>query len=822
MRPRQSCLGYAGIPIHAIQLTSWSVGAQIQLGTAGRIKRTAVVGAKMVASHLRLTRRAFLVSAATAPLVNLALTSIPLAAAAAEEDGGSIAGQLAKWSLGQVGGLVGGIVVSQASELLGIDRSGGVNSKLQEINSKLDQLLAEMQALNTRLDQLSDQIGGLQNVVDIGLKDAYAQIDQTTLKSAYATIDRYFGSDLTASNANLVGLLRPSNMARPGLPQAVADFQEARAAVKNAVYQIHAQLTVSAGSSESLIQKWATLLIAKLHQKGPNASLEPSAQMLEAWFTAAVAQEMRAMAVLMFCDGSDSAKLAAAKQEIGGLIALQCSQYVDAMERMALVWARPAPSGPTRSPEHVYWMPGTQEWLLRADVLARALTVSFQPPSGLPAGAAVSGCYGRVLQRGSHGAAPQVSAFFPYLPQFYEDKIIGASSNWPELKRPVAATLGRVSEFQSTDWADVSTDFAQLRPPAQTRGLQFARAYWPVTIPNSIQTWPAPSVLMVLQGWHFGGGEGSVFLRSVNPKDLPSFRPYDTGRAMVYSLTRLAPYVPRAGAVLGSLDSFIADANEPLLTVFNFLDGWSALGPGPQFADSTLPSPSDVKFQGDDRVFKANGDVVFFSNRALSFSPPDWGKMLASNGVIWDPEYHYFAQPIKAGAAFKPAWNWLVSTSSDDRSGMSGNSSIPFFATSAGESGSLLVYLSGTCDVRRPTSVHGVWLRTRLRLSISDDQGYSQLLYDSLASLNTDNWEGDSPQQATLPVKVDFVPVPLNENRRYSLILSFESAGDWNHSDSCHPDCYPRHGEMEDDLQLIINELGVVRSPASGYAYNGP
>lgn len=55
-------------------------------------------------------------------------------------------------------------------------------------------------------------------------------------------------------------------------------------------------------------------------------------------------------------------------------------------------------------------MPGAKEWLLRADVLARALKVAFEPPSGRDMSeqdmaVRLSGCYGRVLMRASDVAA---------------------------------------------------------------------------------------------------------------------------------------------------------------------------------------------------------------------------------------------------------------------------------------------------------------------------------------------------------------------------------------------------------------------------------
>ncbi|MCX5493373.1 hypothetical protein OSH11_01515 [Kaistia dalseonensis] len=62
-------------------------------------------------NRIRALRAVFLVSAATVLLVNLGLTAIPCTAAATEDGGSGVAGQLAKWSLGQAGGLVDRLIL---------------------------------------------------------------------------------------------------------------------------------------------------------------------------------------------------------------------------------------------------------------------------------------------------------------------------------------------------------------------------------------------------------------------------------------------------------------------------------------------------------------------------------------------------------------------------------------------------------------------------------------------------------------------------------------------------------------------------------------
>lgn len=93
----------------------------------------------------------------------------------------------------------------------------------------------------------------------------------------------------------------------------------------------------------------------------------------------------------------------------------------------------------------------------------------------------------------------------------------------------------------------------------------------------------------------------------------------------------------------------------------------------------------------------------------------------------------------------------MVSVSASDEAARPRNQLLA--TMSASDLGCLAnLYMSGACVVQRLAAAHGVWLRTRLRLSLEDGQGYSQLLYDSLPSLNTDDWEGDELHEATLPI----------------------------------------------------------------------
>ena len=391
-----------------------------------------------MSSQREFSRREVLASAAALSLAS----ALPAGVRADEFGAGEVAGQIAVWAAGQAGSFGAKYALTQAMSALGFDQSNGVNKKLDEINGKLDKVLDQLQVLNSRLDDLSRQITGLMNAIDINFRDLSAQIDQTSLKNDFALIDGYYGSRATASNANLFGLLRLSGDGQVKT-QAIENFVANRDDVADALRRVHAQLTYGAGSSDPLIAKWATLLIAKMRAAGPNTSLETYARVLELWFVDAVSRQLRGGTVLLFCDGQDAASQEITRRESGSMIAKQCRLYLNAMERMALTWSRPAPSGPTFSVERVAWMPGAAEWLLRADVFARALTLASEPPNEQDMAVRLSGCYGRVLMRAS-----EVSA------QRDDVSLTAFTIEDPDARRPVGPLL---------DWKEVSASISGRR-----------------------------------------------------------------------------------------------------------------------------------------------------------------------------------------------------------------------------------------------------------------------------------------------------------------------------------------------------------------------
>ena len=755
---------------------------------------------------------------------------------AQEAAAGGIAGKIALWGCEKIGGAALGFGVTKALGFLGLDPTGNapVLAKLDEINGKLDQVQKQLGEINGKIDQLSDQITTLMNVVDIGLKQAYAQIDEASVKGAYGTIDRMFGSAGSASPANLFGLLHLPAGGKDAVGAAVAAFLGKREQIKGAIYTIHDQLAIAAGSSDPLVRKWGTLLCAKLHAAGPEASFEPFAQVLEGWFVAAVSQQLRAAAMLLFCDGEDAAKQAATVREVGALVGEECRLYLNAMERMALVWARPAPSGPTVAAGRVRWLPGTQAWLLRADVLVRALTVAFElrGPAEADLGAKLSGCYGRVLMRSAEAVRGVKIAGFAT--QKYEWGSQGLSGWSPEA--PGEAELGEVTEFQGVDWGVADDGFGRLKPGAESR-LRFARHFWPVPpgdMPGGhpVPGKPTPAWYMMSNQAQMKQMKSGWLVQSGMTQVLSPPRP--DAAIQVYSLAELAPYVPVPNSAYLPFERPFTDLySGPVLVVASFLDGWSRMAAGPRYSKPDAIGAGPAVMSGDtDRIKVSGGEnyhgnyasadrTKIFSRFPLTFDPADWPKLLASESVA--ACFGELCGPLESGAQFSCAWDEAIV---DREFTATSETRAPLFMTGRGEAGTLLLVLKGLATLERAKPSIGVWADTSVRMWVDDGAGTQVPVFDSKAVVNTadwyiSKWDGAGTRRQLMELALD-VPILLKPERRYALVTQYRMhiSWDWNHGDFLTP-AQPRYvipEQLADGGSVTIKELGVVRAPGSGYS----
>ena len=383
------------------------------------------------------------------------------------------AGEIASWAMGELGDNLAQYAITSGLSFLGIEGGDDVDAKLDEMNGKLDQILSQMDVMNTKLDALSTSINELTSEVDIGLKESYAQISEARLSSVYGDIRRKFGSPRSAGFDNLFGLMHLP----PGGKQAAASNAAPFLAADHwrDVNSINDALTVKVGSSETLLQKWATLIVSKLHdQGGGGVKFGSYAGVYEGWYTEAVSYQLKAFAIILFCVGSDKDKQNTARRRMLAMMQDQGAMYLDGLERMALACATVAPTGPTLAIQRAKWAAGTHAWLLRGDVLTRSLNVSLTPGAGngVLQDNLLNGAYARVLLRPSDlkpGGAP------PDRIAFSKPRVL---RNWTTADKPGEVTLGTVTEFQGVDWEPSTSAFAKLKPPGKS-GLRFARCFWP-------------------------------------------------------------------------------------------------------------------------------------------------------------------------------------------------------------------------------------------------------------------------------------------------------------------------------------------------------
>jgi hypothetical protein len=765
-------------------------------------------------------------------------------------DAASPAGAIAEWAFDQLGANLFGTGFTSALTFLGLDGGSDVDTQLAAMNAKLDQILSKLDVIGAQLTNLSAQVDELLQDLDIGLKQAYASIAEQWLLTPYGFIDRKFGSRSTANSSNLYGLMHLPPTGKRGVKDDLDAFIALRPDLWNAIEQISDRLTVSPGSSDPLISQWATLVQAQAHARGPGASIDTCAGVFEGWFTDAVSHQLKAFAMILFTIGSDQAAQARARARFGAILRTECDLYVSGMERLALVWARTAPSGPGRWMETVVWPRGSALWLLRADVLARVLVGSVGARnSQWPIGRTLSGGYGRILMRPSSldaaGRAPdRIAMTPPSEPQ----------ASWPLTGTPAQATLGPLTEFQGIDWAGSKDGYAALKPGPSSR-LRFARYYWPMPAGYRGGEYSGSPLQFLAQSCrasvtYHGGPPGNP-----NPTfgagckiDPPLIRP--DARYILYSLTDLAPISTAHDLTFDTPTVFFPSEHtwkingKTVLVVISLLDGWSSVSGGATF-DTASPSafqlsplthriefrkyyteyPDDVSYSNDavtisratDHPLAARPDQERLAAEAL-YKPDVFGTLVYTGSRKLEdqppslyPRQDDFLTLTTSLVISWPQYPYRNSTRYCDRT-----LDVKLFKTAASERGSVLLYLKGKLSIRRANAQDGVQLATGVRIWIVDSTGaVNTQVFDSTSvfSIVGSNASGDAV------VLANYVPIQLQPNVTYGLRVGWSTSGGFDY-DQTRPNF---HGpaSFTDNIRLSISDLGVVRPAGTGYSVTG-
>ncbi len=765
-----------------------------------------------------MDRRGFLKTTAATGTVMLTEWPLRLFADAASDAESDIAGQLVSWTGNKIGNEIGSLAINAALSYLGLDPGGNTQGTLNEINAKLDQVLSDLDQLSIKVDQIAQSINQLADSVDIGLKQAYASISDAQLVAPFGWIGTRFGTRSTATTSNLYGLLHLPPSGQSGVATAGGSFVQQRQQFLDKIHDIHYILTVQAGSSECLLQKWATLLVARLHVRGSGISVAGYAQIYEAWFTQAISYQIKAYLMLQFANGNNAELKRTSRADMHSILQDECSKYLDGLDRLVLSAVRCGPSGPQAHPlSDAIWAPGTQDWLLRGDVFARALVTSFDGDTQTSQAKKLSGVYGRVVLRPSDltvdGKAPDRPAFAEY------PGIIGY---WPQTKVTGEATLGALTEFQAIDWIQTNDAFARLKS-APNSCLRFGRYFW--ATPAHVTDWERDFEPFGYLTNHWTdrpfGASGEILAATVRPQGrlhVPTYR--QDAKIMLFSVPNLAPVALSRGSEIrfrfvnglpvsiNSPDPFII-YGKPSAFIINFLDGWSSTANGPLYSAASPQGQQTVPMTGNSYFSWSDLNVTVPQTHLLSYDAGAIRTMVQTRSDL-PTAAPCLTLKVNIGCA----WRTGPGDGSPDQNA-SGTYTLPLFMTAADESGIVQVFYSGKLATTQLAGVDGMSLNTRIHLVVSNDKGD---VYE-LASIDFGDFMGG--QFLLGPTSGN--PLPLRPNSRYTLSIRVEPRAHFSYSRhvvghlALMQANFPQPGEARQQVELTLNSFTLYRPVGSGY-----
>lgn len=743
----------------------------------------------------------------------------------------STAGAIAQWVGSKIGNQLGTLAVDDALGYLGLDPNANLSGTLDEINQKLDQILSQLDELNTKVDALQLSINQLTTDVDVGIKQALAGISDSKLVDNFGWIKTKLGSRTNRSSDSFYAIMHLPPSGTSGVHDRGTNFVHLQQEILEKIRSIHYILTIRAGSSESLIQKWATLVTARLHGRGTGASLSGYAAIYEAWFTQAVSYQIKAYVMLLFIAGKNTEQQDTVRQDMLALLNEECAEYLDGLDRLVLSAAHPCPSGPTiNTLQQPQWAPGSSEAMLRADVYTRALTSSFDGDLQTPQAQKISGVYGRIVLRPSDltpdGKAPDHIAFQPY-------PIV--SNYWPWTKQPGLATLGAVTEFQGVDWDLSSSAYGSLKSGSRS-ALRFARYFWPTPAhprDNARDFQPFGYLIE-----HYTDRpltmnpdtrEYFTYTRPQGRVGLPIYR--KDAKVMFFSIGVLAQLVLQRGLRFGFYYRnglpVSSDSSDPYVLfgktcafVIGFLDGWSGPGSGPSYAASAPQGVQHTAMTGSRYLSWVDVNAAMLRPHLLQ---SDTVALLADvesrSALRSSAKWLDFTAIAQSSWTDRPATNTKIYLDHwiSEQNG-TGSANFPLFHTASDESGVIELNVGGNLVLTPIATCEGVTFTTSVRLLIENDRGTAPYLLYTLAE------SGPFGGQFLLPVG-NSTTSALQPNTRYSLVIAVDiSAGfRWNTRYSPYdiylPDTplFPSSGDIQTKVELALTELAISRPPGTGY-----
>ena len=731
------------------------------------------------------------------------------------------AGEVLGWAAGQLSDYGAQLAIGDAFALIGLGGTTDNSAVLADIESKLDTISSQLDVINDHLTEITSDLQALAVQLDVSTKQILVNTSEQQLRDVYGEVENRFGGRGYVSPDSVFSVLAMSKSAsrakRGAIAQAAGQFarQDQVEGYWSLIRRVQTPLTVRAGLTDPIIVQWATFLIAEMNSKPGRIDFESYARLFQNWFMEAVSHQLKAFSLVRFAAAKDADAAALARARMQPIMQRQCDLYLAQVDRLAMCVIRPAPSGPTREPRQQAAIPrGCESALLRADILCRSLTTTFEDHPHIKPAERVSGCYGRVLYRSSDlgdAKKPVIPAqIYSKLTTAYEWDSLQFSptepqpSNMTKLQKGYVepfATLGSLSEFACVDWAPSSEPYAKLISPGRS-SMRFARYYWPVPNYFKMSVPIAPGVVDYRQQTLMSRVQRLQIAR----RDGSKIGYYDLNEL------RFLPANPDGSYGQGQKP----DPDNPLPIVVSWLDCWSSTAPGPRYTDAAGFSFDNFSWSGEPTM----------STPRLTVTTTRYKHPLEFDAA---PMLRYDQGDRGGGAPYVPSFSVIQQTvmqwrndnlwDGDTRGGAGGNRAM-LFTTDRDETGRMLLYLKANLKIDRMRPQSHIWCESWLDIVLDTDPGSSsaKLLYSSRQDINLhDDWTYVSKNKQ---VVLDYVDLgALKPSTKYVLkfIANMAASCDFNHALLNTVPRFPTTGIIQDQLTLEMIDFGLARPRGTGY-----
>lgn len=262
-------------------------------------------------------------------------------------------------------------------------------NKLDEMDSKLDQILTEFQVVELQLDTISRMITQLESQLDIDTKKIQSYVEQVGISDAISSIQTHFG---TSPLVGLQWFLQTTSKTEDGItvtyPVATEQNIEDYAKSVLGIWDISKAVTTisngllgkNVGSSEGLLRDWSTLFITQMGTQGHSPNLKNYCRQLENYFFQQLFNQINGMYIITnaLCPNANSEEGCPNGTDyllntFGPMVRDQVELYLQCVEKMVLSQFKL-----TLNDKQQLVLPADAEYVLaRADLAASLILNNF-------------------------------------------------------------------------------------------------------------------------------------------------------------------------------------------------------------------------------------------------------------------------------------------------------------------------------------------------------------------------------------------------------------------------------------------------------------